>query len=172
MIITINDDADLFMIQNTLNCNNSIPALIKAIARTYSNHGEVEIQIHKSLLREVYSYIINPTQLAKNANVDNLFVHARGMVREEHIVILFTNDEQPTNMFAQLRVWTMRREPFQIERERLPKTYANNLTLLRYRLRLTTGVDVRTQTIKDGKIVKFSFPKNLKKILEEVSKED
>lgn len=117
-----------------------LPALLRMLAANHKDQDVVEIQVHRELCPR--GYRLNPTMLGNNSQSEN-FVTCQGRKRDEYIVVSYTKEEKP-QLFKQLCAFAENLEAEEIAFRAcdVPTCYRENNSLLAYRLRESTGVDV------------------------------
>jgi len=159
MIVTINNEEDLITYQDLYSVSKrTLPFTIRQIAANNCNVASIEVQVHRSLLAAHHSYLVNPSQLAKNTNVDQLFAKARGVTRGEYVIIHFSNAPTPLNFFGQCLQAANEGQNITFNFDEIPLTYQHNPSLLRYRIKSATGVKVTTNINRAKNKIKITVP--------------
>jgi len=160
MIVTLTNESDLGGTQDFLNIPRkkcTIPFTIRCIAEFYSEHEEVEIQIHRDLFPHWSSYKVNPAQLAKNANV-TLFPHVHGATKPPYVVVLFTRKPKPLGFWQQCLDYCRIEGTYSFAHDEVPQTYRHTPSLLRWRLKEATGKKIRV--IRTPKLFRLVVPRS------------
>ena len=143
MITTIENDTDLGAIQDFLNIQSNKRTLaftLRCLLNHYCHHEELEVQVHKSLFKQNYSYLLNPAQLAKATNIEGHFTRQSGLKRGDYVVFLFTN-AAPIALFWDIALAAVvAGNNCNVAKDDVPKTYWNTPSLLKYRLKEASQV--------------------------------
>lgn len=150
MILTIDNDADFEAMCQEYNVERrTIPYLCRVLAMMFRDQQELEIHMHRDILKQTYSYILNPTQLAKSCNADQAWIYTAGHVDSPYVKLRFFNTEPKPKFFEQAAEAARNGDTVKFTREEVPDTYWHTPSLLRYRLRTVTGRNARVQKGKD-----------------------